>query len=203
MLMLTLPMPRKPSWDQAAIDRALVNYRTTAHGRDVVCEQLWWLIRDEVMLNLKAELKDEMAADEAEFIALLNLRHRLEKGSIKSLSKAYIRRFVCKTATRFIWKHRPIFVDFEAENSPAGNISDSRFDPSVQESMRYADLYYCFEKLNPNEKQLLQVHHYQDMKLEDVAKELGIDHAAARKRHSRALEKLRDCLKKTSTGGWS
>ena len=191
------------TWDQAAIDRILADYRAMPHGREVACERLWWLIRDEVMFNLKAELRDEAAVDEAEFIALMDFRRRLESGSIKSLSKIYIRNFICKTATRFIWKHRPLFVDFEAEDSPASNISDNRFDPSLQKGIRYADLYFCFEKLGAKEKQLLHLHHYEDMKLEEIANELEIDHAAARKRHSRAIEKLRECLNKTGIGGWS
>lgn len=192
----------KSNWDQAAVDKALASFYAASDDRDIQFERLWLLVQDEIMRILKMELRSDIAVDEAGYMALEEFRHRLESGVIKFLKRAYLRRYICSTAVRIIRKRQHIHIDFTSGNAPPNEPIDFSSNPSEKANFRFADLYFCLEKLSPRDKQLLHLHHFEDKNLEDIAKVLNMQHDAVRKAHSRALKKLRICLEGLNSGGW-
>jgi hypothetical protein len=189
-------------WNQAAINRAMEAYHESPWDHEMHCETLWCLIKDEVLGYLRMELKNDIAVEEAEFASRCELNRRLKVGTVKFLTKVYVRKYICGRGMQFI-RNRPIQVDFEADDSPFKNFADSRPGPDDAESVRYADLYFCFEKLTDGEKRMVKLHLINEMRLDEVAALMKMSHDAVRKQNSRAMDKLKLCLEKFGTGGWS
>jgi len=192
---------QKHSWNQKEINSTLARYRASTHCRDLVAEQLWWIVRDEVMMNLRRSLRDDIAVEEAEFIALKELTKRLEGGKVKFISRKYIR-FITKSAVRFVISRRGRMES--ADSTDSRSLITDRGQKSPQErAFRYADLYFCMEKLTQEERRLVNLHHGDDMKLDKVAELMEVRHDTLRKRHSRILSKLRECLESLGMRGWA
>jgi len=184
---------KTPEWNQESLDKALENYYSELSVKDLMFEKLWLLLRSEIHKNLKIRLKDEISLDDAEFIALKELRRRLEKGSIKYLSKTYVS-YIAKTAIQYVNNRRRRFVSIDMEKNSELFFQSRNSPPDQKRFIKYADLYICLEKLPRKELELVKLHHFSDFKLEDVATELGIEHDTARKRHNRIIAELRKCL---------
>ena len=198
---MTLPsVEQGHSWNQPEINSTLVRYKASTHHRDLLAEQLWWMVRDEVMMNLRRSIRDDIAVEEAEFIALKELTRRLEGGKVKFISRKYIR-FITKTAVRFVMNRRGRMES--TDNTDSRSLTIDRGQKSPQEkALRYADLYFCMEKLSAEERRLVNLHHGDDMKLDKVAELMEVRHDTLRKRHSRILSKLRECLESLGMRGW-
>lgn len=181
-------------WNQKSIDKALANYHSES-VKDLMLEDIWSLIRKEIYRNLKIHFNDEISLDDAEFIAFKELKRRLEKGSIKYLSKTYVG-FIAKSAIQYVCNRRKRLVSFDLEKGSGQILRSKNSPPDQRRFIKYADLYICLEKLPHKEMQVIKLHHFNNFKLEDVASELGIEHQTARKRHSRILEELRKCLER-------
>lgn len=192
----------KLRWDQAAIDKALSSYHASSENKESLCEELWCLIQSEVLSRLGKKLKGDIILEEAEFAASKDFQRRLENGSVKFLTKGYIP-FICDTAVRFVLSRqvRIMPVDEQDDDRARFEIPDSRSNPEKLPKVRYADLYFCMEKLTPDDKRLLELHHFEGFGLEETAKELGVEHDSARKRHSRAIIKLKQCLESQTIKG--
>jgi len=192
----------KPGWDQAAIDKALTTYRTSVGEKDVLGEKLWVLIRSEVMIKLRMKLKGDIAKEEGELAALKEFKRRLEKGTIEYISKKYIG-FICQTAVRFVISRQIKIISLDSEDQLVKTTPNDICNLLVGRNVRYADLYFCLDKLSTDDRRLLDFHHFDGFQLEETAQKLGIEHDTARKRHSRAIIKLRKCLENQASGGWS
>jgi RNA polymerase sigma factor (sigma-70 family) len=195
------PVGKSPGWDQAAIDRILSELKVASEDREILIERLWWMVRGEVMHNLRMKLRNDIMVEEAEFAALREFNRRLKTGVIGFLNQSYMK-YIANTAIRFVAHRKAKLVAFESGNSTVRTQPGREKDPE-EGSLRYADLYYCIEKLNQEEKRLLGFHHVDDLGLEEVASKIGASHDATRKRHSRILIKLRLCLEGLGEGGWS
>ncbi len=182
------------TWNQKAIDNALSDYKRAYTGREIIFEQLCGLLRAEVVLNLKAELKNDIAIEEAEFASFRELERRLQKGKIKFLSKKYVKQYICSTATRFVRQRHAKVVPIDSGEGHTHQLEDSSAGPHEKGWLNYTDLYFCLKKLGSTEVKLLELHHFKGFKLDETAKRLKIQHDTARKRHGRALRKLWLCL---------
>ena len=189
------------TWNQKAIDNALSDYKRAFTGREIVFEQLRGLLRAEVVLNLKAELKNDIAIEEAELASFRELERRLQKDKIKFLSKKYVKQYICSTAIRFVRRRHAKVVPIDYGEGQAQQLEDPSSGPHEKGWLNYTDLYFCIKKLNRPEVELLELHHFEGFKLDETAKRLRIQHDTARKRHGRALKKLRLCLEGLIGGG--
>jgi len=193
--------PGSGTWNQKAIDNALTDYKRAFTGREIVFEKLCGLLRAEVVLNLKAELKNDIAIEEAEFASFRELERRLQKGKIKFLSKRYVKQYICSTAMRFVRKRHARVVPIDSGEGYTYQLKDQSAGPHEKGWLNHTDLYFCLKKLGRTEVKLLELHHFEGFKLDETAKRLKIQHDTARKRHSRALKKLRLCLEGLIGGG--
>ena len=189
------------TWNQKAIDNALDDYKRAFTGREIVFEKLCGLLRAEVVLNLKAELKDDIAIEEAEFASFRELERRLQKGKIKFLSKKYMKQYICSTAIRFVRQRHARVVSTDSGEGSVHQLEDPSAGPHEKGWLNHTDLYFCLKKLGGTEVKLLELHHFEGIKLDETAKRLKIQHDTARQRHSRALRKLRLCLEGLIAGG--
>lgn len=189
------------TWNQKAIDNKLNDYKRAFTGREIVFEQLCRMLRAEVVLNLKAELKNDIAIEEAEFASFRELERRLQKGKIKFLSKKYVKQYICSTAIRFVRQRHVKIVPLDSGEGITYQLEDPSAGPHEKDWLNHTDLYFCLKKLGRTEVKLLELHHFEGFKLDETAKRLKIQHDTARKRHGRALKKLRLCLEELIGGG--
>ena len=189
-------------WDQAEISRALSGYLSALSDREYAFEILFRLVRSEIVTRLKTEFRDDIALEEAEYAAIRELKRRIDNGNVRFLTRSYMT-YVCSSAARFVRKYRMKLSSMGSGEKSCFEIEDSKGGPEHSRAIKFADLYFCFEKLTRGERELIRLHHNEGKKLSEAANDLGIGHDAARKRHSIAIGKLRKCLKTLDSGGWS
>jgi len=185
------PPERYPEWDQATIDGLVSRYNRAKDGREVIAEEICWMTRRKIIMNLRRVLRDDIALDEAEFAAIRELKRRLKNGV------GYIRKrligYVTDTAIRFVVKRRTRLVSMDEEGSRAANTATSENNPE-EKAAGYADLYGCLARLESDERKILELHDVTGLSLQEIAEEIGTSYDAMRKRHSRIINKMKKCI---------
>ena len=193
---------KSPNWDQVAINGVLAEYQEVLTGKELLAEELVRLVKSEIEMNLRMELRNDVAVNEAEFIAIREFHRRLERGKIKFLSKFYIKKYICATAISFVRRKHARLVPLDDGNAVSkGELASREPHPAAVKMIKHADLYFCLQKLKPDEGRLVMLHHYKGMEFNEVAERMGITSTTARKRHSRVLSKLRLCLERFGKAG--
>lgn len=86
--------------------------------------------------------------------------------------------------------------------SPAARLADNLASPSravMREEMRQA-MRAAFESMNPIDREILALRHFEDLGNAEVAEHLGIRKTAASNRYVRALRRLRQILVRAAEG---
>ena len=94
--------------------------------------------------------------------------------------------------------HLGVFSEFENEDSRGieERLVDSSVDVEklVDVKLQIEELYKALDRLNPEEREIIQGLFFDEKTLEKVGEEFGISHPAVIKRKKKILEKLRKIL---------
>jgi RNA polymerase sigma-70 factor (ECF subfamily) len=127
---------------------------------------------------------DEADAADAVQDALLTSWQALDGLRDPQLFRAWFRKIVIRSATRFVrGRRRLVEVDLDA----AGPID------SVEREFDRRQLTRAFARLDPKDRVLLTLHHYWQMPVAESAQLLGLPEGTVRSRVHHALKRLRAC----------
>lgn len=127
---------------------------------------------------------DEADAADAVQDALLTSWQALDGLRDPQLFRAWFRKIVIRSATRFVrGRRRLVELDLDA----AGPID------SVEREFDRRQLTRAFARLDPKDRVLLTLHHYWQMPVAESAQLLGLPEGTVRSRVHHALKRLRAC----------
>jgi len=127
---------------------------------------------------------DEADAADAVQDALLKSWQALDGLRDPQLFRAWFRKIVIRSATKFVrGRRRLVELDLDA----AGPID------SVEREFDRRQLTRAFARLDPKDRVLLTLHHYWQMPVAESAQLLGLPEGTVRSRVHHALKRLRAC----------
>jgi len=113
---------------------------------------------------------------------------------------SWLRQVVINCSLTFLRRYKPA-VSLDENNDEGSSLKDVLLDSSLaihdtlSNKERLAQLAECVEKLELDDKYLLELHINQGLELGQVQNHLKISRGALDMRKKRAIERLRDCFK--------
>lgn len=113
-------------------------------------------------------------------------------------AKAWFIKVTCNTAYSF-WRKprhtRELPFDDAVQQSEEGAAGDyDRAEEGVEKEIRRIDLEHCLERLQANDRELIHLFYYEDLRTKDIAQIWGKKEGALRMQLSRARKALKECL---------
>lgn len=120
-----------------------------------------------------------------------NGAYRAIKSSEKLLDKSYVETWVYRIMLNEIFRFvkRP-----SGENVSLDELREDGFDRGGDDTYEDVDLHHALEELPPEDKAIIELRYFDDMKLEDIADILEVNKSTVKSRLYRGLKKLRISL---------
>lgn len=113
---------------------------------------------------------------------------------------SWLRQVVINCSLTFLRRYKPV-VSLEENNDEGSSLKDVLLDSSLaihdvlSSKEKLAQLAECIEKLQTNDKYLLELHINQGLELGQIQNHLKINRGALDMRKKRIIERLRECFK--------
>lgn len=161
------------------------------------------MYRPRIFYFLLRRLRDRCHAEEMTQEVLLAVIQALRENRVHEEDKlpafifGIVRNLLCK-AGRQTGQEKKVFANGDPEEPVAWSL-DPEAEVCLQEQMR--TVRRALERMSPDDGDILRRSFVEAGSIEKIASDMGIGYAAARKRKSRALERLRALFVKMSQKG--